>query len=360
MQGLNTVDPFATSGEPSYAQALGSGTVTLSNSSGSYSAPTTFIYDTGGPGALITEGTSITSAGVAPYKSKDGSIANGNTVTFAAPAVSGASSWILNFIEGDDKGSNTTAVASGNATDPGYVNAALNSFFGESVMFDVANGVVGFQSISCFAEGTRIMTDEADIAIEAIRPGDAVITVSGARRIVVWIGHRTVDCSRHPTPESVLPVRIGAHAFGPGLPQRDLYLSPDHALFLDGVLIPVKYLLNGDRVAQLERTRVTYYHLELESHDVVLAEGLPCETYLETKHRSAFANGGTIVAAHPIFVPDVEADRLLQWEALGYAPLVVTGPAVERVRQRMGQGSRVWSPPGRDGSTENSRQAVKA
>jgi hypothetical protein len=106
-----------------------------------------------------------------------------------------------------------------------------------------------------------------------------------------------------PRPETVLTVRIQADAFGPDLPRRNLYLSPDHALYQEGVLIPVKYLINGGTVAQIGRPRVTYYHLEFETHDVVLAEGLPAETYLETGHRTTLANGGTIVDSHPTLAP---------------------------------------------------------
>ena len=84
---------------------------------------------------------------------------------------------------------------------------------------------------------------------------------------VVWIGQRTVNCARHPKPETVWPVRIAPGAFGDNVPARDLYLSPDHAVFVNDVLVPVKLLVNGTSIMQIKRDRVTYYHVELPRHD---------------------------------------------------------------------------------------------
>jgi hypothetical protein len=134
-----------------------------------------------------------------------------------------------------------------------------------------------------------------------------------------------VDCTRHPEPHKVWPVRVTSHAFGPNRPCRDLYLSPDHAIHVGDVLIPVKHLLNGSTVAQVQRDSVTYYHVELTRHSVLLAEGLPAESYLDTGDRSNFANGGGPIRLHPDF-----ATR--EWEANGCAPLVVTGPAFDAAR----------------------------
>jgi hypothetical protein len=148
---------------------------------------------------------------------------------------------------------------------------------------------------------------------------------------ILWIGSRSVDCRRHPAPTMIMPVRIRAHTFAPGQPARDLFLSPDHAIFAEGVLIPVKHLLNGGTITQLPVDGVTYYHIELSHHAVILAEGLPVETYRDTGDRSAFANASGITMFHPSFGP-AEADTALIAEALGYAPLRVTGPEVERIR----------------------------
>jgi hypothetical protein len=142
---------------------------------------------------------------------------------------------------------------------------------------------------------------------------------------VRWLGHRRVDCRRHPRPQDVWPVRVAAGAFGPGLPQRTLWLSPDHAVFVNDVLIPIRYLLNGASITQEPVDTVTYWHVEAPAHDVVFAEGLPCETYLDTGNRGAFANGGGAVMLHPDFALQV-------WEAEACATLVREGRRLQEVR----------------------------
>jgi hypothetical protein len=235
-----------------------------------------------------------------------------------------------------EESAGTASISDGNAigNTVGYVNTGLNAFWGVSVMFDLADGVIGFKVIACFAEGTRIRTPAGERAVETLVAGDVVITVDGTTKPVQWVGYRAVDCSSHPAPASIMPIRVAAHAFGPGQPARDLYLSPDHALFLEGVLIPVKYLINGDSIVQVARPHVTYYHVELGEHDVIFAENLPAETYLETGQRAAFANGGTVIQVHPRFAP-AESDAQLLWAALGYAPLVIAGPEIDRVRAQL-------------------------
>jgi hypothetical protein len=184
-------------------------------------------------------------------------------------------------------------------------------------------------NLACFAAGTRIATPRGPVTVEHLREGDAVIVATPNSTLPIqWIGHRSVDCTRHPRPAEVWPIRIAADAFAPGAPERDLYLSPDHALYLDGVLVPVKYLLNGKTIVQARRSTITYYHIELPRHAVLLAEGLPAESLLPTGERSAFANGGQTLSLYPDF-------HSCLWEADGCAPLVVTGPQVERVRARL-------------------------
>jgi hypothetical protein len=186
---------------------------------------------------------------------------------------------------------------------------------------------------ACFAAGTRIATPRGEVAVEALSSGDAVTLVSGGTAPIVWIGRRRVDCRSHPTPHDVWPVRIRRSAFAPGVPHRDLFLSPDHAVFAENVLIPIKHLTNGDTVRQVEREAIEYFHIELSQHDVLLADGLPVESYLDTGDRGSFENGGRVVALFPVFSP-------FAWDALGCAPLVVTGPPVAAVRRRIERQAR--------------------
>ena len=181
----------------------------------------------------------------------------------------------------------------------------------------------------CFAAGTLIRTDKGDVAVEFLRAGDRIhVTSDAVAREVVWIGQRDVDCARHPDPASVWPVRVAAGAFGPGLPARDLYLSPDHAIFFQDVLIPVKHLLNGTTIARVPTDHVSYHHVELAAHAVILAENLPVESYLDTGDRDNFANAGPVMRLFPMFGADPNLIR----DARACAPLVVTGPAVAAAR----------------------------
>jgi hypothetical protein len=203
-----------------------------------------------------------------------------------------------------------------------------------------AGGDATLVTLACFAGGTRLRTPTGDVAVEALAVGDRLVTVCDAAvasREIRWIGRRTVDPRRHPRPDAVRPVRIAAHAFGRGRPGRALLLSPDHALFVEGVLIPVRYLIDGKRIVQVSPATVTYWHVELDAHDAVLAEGLAAESYLDTGQRSAFENGGKTVMLHPDFSG-------LVWEAAGCAELVVTGPKLAAVRALLATQPR---PPGR-------------
>jgi len=222
--------------------------------------------------------------------------------------------------------------------DPSTVGAGTNPSWtpqGDTGSLQVVDA--GYTAATaCFAAGTRIATPDADVPVEALRAGQLVRTAAGEAKPVSWIGHRRVDCRRHPRPEEVWPVRVQAHAFGPGRPHRDLWLSPDHAVLVRGdgkgaapdVLIPIRYLVNGASVRQRRRDQVTYYHVELAAHEVLLAEGLPAESYLDTGNRAAFANGGTTVMATPDFARRV-------WASAACAPLVMDGPRLIRVRQAL-------------------------
>jgi hypothetical protein len=153
-----------------------------------------------------------------------------------------------------------------------------------------------------------------------------VLSAFGGTVPVTWLGHRRVDCRRHPKPQEVWPVRVAAGAFGTNQPLRDLWLSPDHAVYVEGVLMPIRYLVNDATITQEPTDEVTYWHVELPAHDVLFAEGLPAESYLDTGNRAAFANGGGATMLHPDFALSV-------WEAEACARLVVDGPELVTVRK---------------------------
>jgi hypothetical protein len=182
------------------------------------------------------------------------------------------------------------------------------------------NAAGGIGEAPCFAAGTRIATARGEIAVQAIGVGERVQVLLGdGFSRVIWVGRREVDCACHPHPQKVWPVRIAAGAFGPHRPHRDLYLSPDHAVYVEDVLIPIKHLINGRTIVQVPVQHVTYYHLELAEHDVLLAEGLPAESFLDMRDGSNYANRPGPTRLYPDF-------SARMWEAFGCARLVVTGP----------------------------------
>ena len=184
----------------------------------------------------------------------------------------------------------------------------------------------------CYVEGTRVLTERGEVAVEELAEGDMVVTLAGETRslaAVTWIGHRRMSLLQHPQPGLVAPIRVLKHAFGENLPSRDLLVSPDHCLFVDGKLIPAKLLINDMTIVQEHgATSVHYYHIELARHSVILAEGLPAESYLDTGNRAMFANAGLAMVLHPDFTVN---ESLKCWETDACAPLAVSRDLVQPV-----------------------------
>jgi len=158
--------------------------------------------------------------------------------------------------------------------------------------------------------------------------------VDGAQvaQTVKWVGHRDLDLTRHPHPDAIAPVRIMQGALGENLPARDLVLSPDHCLFIDGRLYPAKLLINDMTITRdLSMKTVTYHHVELEQHGIMIAEGVAAESYLDTGNRAFFSNAGLAMVLHPELNIN---ENLRCWDTDACAPLTVTPEAVKPVWQR--------------------------
>ncbi len=185
---------------------------------------------------------------------------------------------------------------------------------------------------ACYLQGTRILTARGEIPVERLRVGDLVPTWRGQGLApIVWIGRSRLDAARHPRPCEVNPVRIRKDAFGDGRPHRDLMLSPDHAIYApdQGVLIPVRHLINDTTISQEAARDITYWHVELAAHDVILAEGLLTESYLDTGNRAAF--GDMREPAHPGF----GRTAAQAWDHHACAPLIEDGAPLDAVRERL-------------------------
>ncbi len=182
---------------------------------------------------------------------------------------------------------------------------------------------------ACYGPGTLILTQSGERPIEALVVGDLAVTASGLLRPIRWIGQRRVDCRRHPAPETVWPYRVAAGAFAPGQPSRDLLLSPDHCVVIETADGPafatIRTLENGATITQTPVDEIVYRHVELDAHSVIVANGLPAESFLDCGNRRAF--DGDVVSLRPHFAPDRRDGFCL--------PALSDGAAVAEARRRL-------------------------
>lgn len=162
----------------------------------------------------------------------------------------------------------------------------------------------------CFLLGTRIETAMGSVAVEKLKIGDKVLSHSGREVEVKWIGWQKTH-SAFAAMMDGLPICISAGALGNGLPSRNLYVSPDHAMYLDDcMLVHAKALVNGLTIYQVTEWEgdVTYLHIETENHEIIFAEGAPTETFIDNVSRKAFYNHSEYEALYPNANPMVELD----------------------------------------------------
>ncbi len=140
---------------------------------------------------------------------------------------------------------------------------------------------------ACYCTSTLILTDRGDQPVEALAIGDTIVTASGQHRPIKWIDLRSYAGRFLAANPRVHPIHFRAGSLGNGLSRRDLLVSPEHAM-------------NGTTIAQ-ERglERVDYFHVELDSHDVLLAEGAPSESFLDDDSRGKFHNASEFAALYP-------------------------------------------------------------
>jgi hypothetical protein len=199
--------------------------------------------------------------------------------------------------------------------------------FSPSQQYPLSYTVAGNSGLPCFLAGTRIATPLGEVAVERLRPGARVVTLRrGGFAPVRWLGRRRICHGGPPT----WPVRILAGAFAAGVPRRDLLLSPDHAVFAGGGLIPVRYLCNGATIAPVPLRHCDYWHVELPPHDLLLAEGLPAESFLDTGNRRMFERDSAAGAA-----PHPPASARRVWARHGCAPLLLARAAQAPVRRHL-------------------------
>lgn len=184
-------------------------------------------------------------------------------------------------------------------------------------------------ALPCFLIGTRIETDRGLVAVEDLVAGDLVRSLSGEMKPLRWVGRRAVSgdfAARHPAKS--LPVCLSAGALGEALPLRDLWLSPEHCLHHAGALIPARSLVNGTSVVQRHPAReLVYFHLLLDVHDVIFAEGVESETYRPANNLFGFQNRES-------FPADISRD---QSDKSACFPVKFKGAQIEALRARLAQ-----------------------
>ncbi|HLU01505.1 MAG TPA: Hint domain-containing protein [Advenella sp.] len=189
----------------------------------------------------------------------------------------------------------------------------------------------GSMTYACYLKGTHIATPEGEVKVETLKAGDKVLTASGAIATVKWLGHRTLYKNRIPARDAVraFPILFKKDSIADNVPHRDLTLSPGHHVAFDGTLVPAMMLVNGQTIIQQFGTKVfEYFHVELEQFDIMLAENVPAESYVDTGNRNMFQNAAE-VSMNPDFGPaqgrpEVEGIKVAQ-----------QGPVVEAIRKRL-------------------------
>ncbi|WP_171012589.1 MULTISPECIES: Hint domain-containing protein [unclassified Sphingomonas] len=195
------------------------------------------------------------------------------------------------------------------------------------VTFPVTFGYDVAAYLPCFAEGTPLLTPSGPRLVEDLAAGDMILTAGGEQRPIKWVGWTSTHPARHVHPGEVNPVRVKAHAFAPNVPEQDVRVSPGHAIHIDGVLVPAGHLINGATIVQEAVETIRYFHVELDTHDLLVAAGLPCESYLDDGNRASFVNSGEAVALHGRLDPKSWDDAC--------APLVAAGPQLVEIQQRL-------------------------
>ncbi len=192
--------------------------------------------------------------------------------------------------------------------------------------FTPYNDGAGGTAVACYCAGTRIATPGGEVPIEDLRIGDLVETHSGEAVPVKWIGQRSYGAGAVAANRQLRPVRIAAHALAAGVPARELLVSSEHALLVDGALIPAASLVNGRSVTRVDARHVHYLHLELERHDLITAEGCPAESFVDHASRCRFQNAAEYDALYP---------GAVQMPASMALPRLHAGPIVDAAWRRI-------------------------
>ena len=180
----------------------------------------------------------------------------------------------------------------------------------------------------CYLKGTRVRTPDGDRLVEDLRIGDPVTTLGGEALTLKWIGRRGYRDWLAVGNDDVQPILFKAGSLADGVPARDLYVSPEHAMFVDGMLIPARHLANGASIVKCAGVEeIDYFHLEFDRHVVIFAEDAPAESFVDDDSRMLFHNADEYRRLYP--------DEPRRRDAEFCAPRVEAGYALEAVHRAL-------------------------
>jgi hypothetical protein len=143
--------------------------------------------------------------------------------------------------------------------------------------------------VICFLPGTMIATPEGPRPVETLQPGDRVETRDNGPRPLVWRGETHLSGAELYLYPSLRPLRVQAGTLGDGRPEADLLVSPGHRLLLSApgalsgdreVLVAAEDLEDGRTIRRdFTVSSVRYVHLMFDAHEIITANGLPCESF---------------------------------------------------------------------------------
>ncbi|PHI97521.1 hypothetical protein BG621_01840 [Parasaccharibacter apium] len=186
---------------------------------------------------------------------------------------------------------------------------------------------------TCFLAGSLIETPDGYKKIETLKAGDIVLTYDPQNnrkspQPIQWVGQSTAKITPNTQLEMAgYPVKISKNAISEGVPHQDLLITPEHCIFINGNFIPVRMLVNGQSIffdTATDKKEYPIYHIEMQKHSIICANGLLSESYLDTGNRHTFTN-----LNDPTDVISLHNTKQLSWEKDAAAPLCTDQNIVE-------------------------------
>lgn len=280
---------------------------------------TAAVPTTPGAGASIPASTG-TVGSTPPSTGISGSAPAPTGMTGSVPAATATSGSTPSSVA--TSGATPSTVASGPSTSAsGSTPAATGMTGSASAPPGTPETATSANPAPCYCTDTHILTIRGEVAVQELRVDDVVVTASGQSRPVRWIGSRHYP--EQTAPRADRPVRIRAGALAEGVPARDLWVSPDHALFVDDLFVAAGHLVNGRTITRGEPVAdLTYWHVELDAHDLLLAENTPAESFLAMPGLYRHFDGE-------------RAEPIAQVTSAPYAERAQEGPRLTALRRRL-------------------------